>query len=1070
MPNNSVPLAVIGALTVSVWFAGVTGPTSRAAEFEGAPYVTRSGTVTFQFDRASSEALGLRFIARGQSPNAPLLGQGAYVFDLEASSTLEVEGDAGVFGRIVGGVLRTRGALMLDRPGGRVVIGNLTIEVGSDGVFVVRSMLDNRAASNATFRLDSVMLDFREAALSLRLIGEVSLAEPLAEALDTPASTGAVIGTVVIEAGMEPRGAYRPTAEAHAIDTASQSAVGRGGPGVPDILVADLPAVVCYGSDGGDITACAIATNACNVGTARASWISSTNQHPVIAQNAYRLMDDRFEQIGLSWVKHGFYAVSGTLCGPCEDRTDGTELGVGCSDPYSSMLNGIQTNMSPRSTVNANTGYFPYPWSAPGPDASIDRRLQIHNTDLDPALNPGARYFVQGHYVTPGDAAAGTHNNNASYREALAARLSPDELELRVLQTAQTQRGQPAVRAWKDVDDSVFETDIQIADEGLFILAAKAIHLGTGVWSYEYAVQNLNSDRSAMSFTVPLPDGAYVTNTGFHDVDYHSGDPYGAADWPDVVVDGSITWSTESYDTNENANALRWGTVYNFRFHVNAPPELTTITLGLFKPPPPKGEGPIEITGESLGPALGMIDCNGNEVADECDLWCAAPDCPEPCGASDDCDENGVPDECEPDCNGNDIPDVCDVAAGTSLDCNENILPDECEPDEDCNSNGIQDICDIAAGTAQDCDDNDIPDGCEPYEDCDGNGVRDICDIASGASDCNFNQIPDVCEPFTDCNDNFIRDFCDIAGGGSLDCNANGVPDECDPDEDCNTNEIQDICDIAAGTSLDCNNNDTPDECEPNEDCNGNTIQDVCDIAAGTSSDCNDNNTPDECEPYEDCNGNEVRDLCDIATGDSLDCNTDGIPDDCEITNEPADDCNSNDVLDVCEIDRSSVAPGGPFFCIVSCDPDCDDNGRPDECDSLSDTDGDQLLDCEDVCPLTNPMVVCACNDVEDCCFPMWCYSDINVSPIPPADCVANGGVPACSPSLLCRGGCLVGDVNDDGKIDLRDIAGQQVCFGIGAGENDGAECLRIFDYNGDGVIDLEDYEILEHLLSSGAL
>jgi hypothetical protein len=40
---------------------------------------------------------------------------------------------------------------------------------------------------------------------------------------------------------------------------------------------------------------------------------------------------------------------------------------------------------------------------------------------------------------------------------------------------------------------------------------------------------------------------------------------------------------------------------------------------------------------------------------------------------------NGIPDECESDCNGNGIADSCDIASGRSLDKNGNGRPDECE-------------------------------------------------------------------------------------------------------------------------------------------------------------------------------------------------------------------------------------------------------------------------------------------------------------------------------------------------------------------------------------------------------
>src|SRR4029453_11757610 len=112
-------------------------------------------------------------------------------------------------------------------------------------------------------------------------------------------------------------------------------------------------------------------------------------------------------------------------------------------------------------------------------------------------------------------------------------------------------------------------TFIQIPNDGLFILAAKATALGGGMWHYEYALQNMNSDRSGQSFSVPLPGGAIVNNIGFHDVDSHSGEPYVLTDWGAAVGSGSITWSSETFAQNVNANALRWGTLYNFRFDAN---------------------------------------------------------------------------------------------------------------------------------------------------------------------------------------------------------------------------------------------------------------------------------------------------------------------------------------------------------------------------------------------------------------------------------------------------------------------------------------------------------------------
>jgi hypothetical protein len=50
-----------------------------------------------------------------------------------------------------------------------------------------------------------------------------------------------------------------------------------------------------------------------------------------------------------------------------------------------------------------------------------------------------------------------------------------------------------------------------------------------------------------------------------------------------VVAGGSLTWSCETIAQNANANAIRWGTLYNFRFDSNRPPQDTSAVIGFFK-------------------------------------------------------------------------------------------------------------------------------------------------------------------------------------------------------------------------------------------------------------------------------------------------------------------------------------------------------------------------------------------------------------------------------------------------------------------------------------------------------
>jgi hypothetical protein len=184
--------------------------------------------------------------------------------------------------------------------------------------------------------------------------------------------------------------------------------------------------------------------------------------------------------------------------------------------------------------------------------------------------------------VTQDDAEAGNDDNNASWRRVNV--LAVNNID----GGGATHREEPAIFAWQDQDRDVEIIHVKNTETGgvksSFYLGYRVTPAGGGDWTYEYAIQNLNSDQSAMSYSVPVDSETTVTDVGFHDVAYHSGDPYDGTDWAGAKVGGEVRWATQSFATNSNANALRWGTLYNFRFVAAAPPELGTVNLGLFKP------------------------------------------------------------------------------------------------------------------------------------------------------------------------------------------------------------------------------------------------------------------------------------------------------------------------------------------------------------------------------------------------------------------------------------------------------------------------------------------------------
>lgn len=424
-------------------------------------------------------------------------------------------------------------------------------------------------------------------------------------------------------------------------------AVCGGGTVGPDVIVGDLMDLR-HETSAGPIEgkrAYAVGTRSLNIGNKDLAWFSGTNQHPVIAQNMYRWKQDgserpggRFEQIGMSWLKHGFTALAnGGFCATCSfepGHSSGNWLGQGCTDPYTASLNSTQTRLGPRSEVDAFTGNYPYDGSHPvgTGDSTLRKRLVVADDDVNPTLNAGARYFVEGHYIASDDAVAGNGLNNAAYREitvdanrniafiADSVNRCPWDTHLPPTSGATntyTYCTIPAIYAWRRLDPAVFLAPVDVPAEGRFHVAAKVRDNGDGTWRYEYAVHNLNSHRSARSFAIPVPVGVTVTNAGFHDVDSHSGEPYATTDWTiDASAPGGISWATEEFTANADANALRWGTMYNFWFDADAGPVEGFATLGLFRPGTPSEVG---IAVAVPGP-LGSFFSDGFESGSAC-VW-----------------------------------------------------------------------------------------------------------------------------------------------------------------------------------------------------------------------------------------------------------------------------------------------------------------------------------------------------------------------------------------------------------------------------------------------------------------
>ena len=369
----------------------------------------------------------------------------------------------------------------------------------------------------------------------------------------------------------------------------------------PDVVVSDIFDSLNWGNLDGEI-AFTIGTNACNIGDEVLNWVGDTPDHPVIAQSLYRIKDDRLEQIGTAWLKHGFGAAQVPGCGCTCVPADYQHLGVGCSDAYSAVVNGVQAGLGPRREVNPHTGVFPFPPSGWGQSGNIlERRLRTAISDIDPDFNPGSVFLVESQYVTPADAMAGNSANNVSWRSCeFVSGEWTNYYDLAL--TGETQVGETAVEAWATLDPQVRTERIEVPGDGLVVVGSRVTELAGGWYRYAWAIQNVTCNREIAGLWVGVNEGASVSSVEFHDVELH-GEGVDRAPWAFIQEDTFVGWSTESHDINPDANSIRWGTTFTYVLETNSPPAEGSLQLGLFKP---GGRSTIDVP--ATVPEAGDID------------------------------------------------------------------------------------------------------------------------------------------------------------------------------------------------------------------------------------------------------------------------------------------------------------------------------------------------------------------------------------------------------------------------------------------------------------------------------
>lgn len=467
------------------------------------------------------------------------------------------------------------------------------------------------------FNIQGQQYDYDSNALSLAITnGKLLVSKELGKAIGRPSEAGSVIGTISIGGVMQPI-EITEVANGHPqslIMPSLRHPLGRDTPTLvpgPDVIVGNIEDVAQQGTAGTQV-GLAIGTDSCNNGDQPVNWFAlPQTDHPVVPQNLYRMSggadnQQRFEQIGQSWMKHTFEALEESVCGTCNTSgcQTGTHLCPGCSDPYVSGLNGDQNLIGSRAWINPFTGSFPSnanDHSGHNHDG-VSHRILVEMDDLNTTMNPGASYFGEAAYISPHEYTwCQAHSdqcnmfNNFSYRQFS---VSGGPTFFNFSPVSSTVQMQPAIQAWVATGAVVTEVEPDPGNDGKFFVGYKVTGPNAGVYHYEYAVFNMNLDRAIQSFEVVFPGFTPpLSNVGFHAPPQHPGwandgtfnsQGYSSTPWtftvnPPPPFANSAVWNCETLAQNPNANAVRWGTLYNFRFDSSAAPTATTANIGFFK-------------------------------------------------------------------------------------------------------------------------------------------------------------------------------------------------------------------------------------------------------------------------------------------------------------------------------------------------------------------------------------------------------------------------------------------------------------------------------------------------------
>lgn len=562
----------------------------------------RNGVATITFDTRLLRQMSVTLLNVKPSDPSDRAGELSFlVRPLESNLLLSTAGLRAASGFALTNV----GALSLVTPQGQISLRDFVISAGpAPTSFQILGSADGQSQLRPVLAFAAGTLQIEKAKKAATIHGAQLFITPDGlKLLGRSGSDAVPIGTIALDLSVRllDTGKTPPVAPLAVPHFATAVAAGQ-----PDLTICLLEDFSQVGRLG-DVAAFSMSTTSWNVGSSPLDWWPvPDSRHPVISLSVYRLEGGRFDQIGESWVKHGFLALNENQCSDnCSIPGSDQILQPRCTDTYGNGTNKRQSTLGPRSEVNAWTGVWNTTSShfavSHGHSPEIEHRLQIADKDLDPGVHPGARYFAEVYYVHFQDRNV---MNNAAWKPIELVRGAPGgtwEFDMSGSDVRPTIGF--AVDAWAGSKQTMFAPVLPPvkgqSPDGRGVLTASSKDLGNGTWEYDYAILNIDLDRSVKGFSIPIAAGTTVSNAQFRAAAHHDEGPGVAppsraisnAPWTIASTPQAVSWTTTT-------NPLRWGTLYSFSFTADRAPATVRSTISLFK----QGQ-PSELTADTIGPA-----------------------------------------------------------------------------------------------------------------------------------------------------------------------------------------------------------------------------------------------------------------------------------------------------------------------------------------------------------------------------------------------------------------------------------------------------------------------------------